>query len=58
MNINIDIEQMMQMQQEHQIVMQICKEHEDCVGCPIKEKGNVQINQSNWSCENASKVQE
>ena len=56
MNINIDIEQMMQMQQEHQIVMQICKEHDGCVGCPIKEKGNVQINQSNWSCENASKV--
>ena len=58
MNINIDIEQMMQMQQEQQMVMQICKEHDGCVGCPIKEKGYIQINQSKWSCDNASKVQE
>ena len=56
MNINIDIGQMMQMQQEQQMVMQICKEHYGCVGCPIKEKGYIQINQSKWSCENASKV--
>ena len=56
MNINIDIGQMMQMQQEQAMIMQMCKEHEGCIDCPIKEKGNVQINQSNWSCENASKV--
>lgn len=56
MNINIDIGQMMQMQQEQAMIIQMCKEHEGCIGCPIKEKGNVQINQSNWSCENASKV--
>ena len=56
MNVNIDIGQMMQMQQEQQMVMQICKEHDGCVGCPIKEKGYIQINQSKWSCENESKV--
>lgn len=56
MNINIDIGQMMQMQQEQAMIMQICKEHERCTNCPIKEKGSIQINQSNWSCENASKV--
>lgn len=58
MNINIDIGQMMQMQQEQAMIMQICKEHERCTNCPIKEKGSIQINQSQWSCENASKVQE
>ena len=56
MNVNIDIGQMMQMQQEQQMVMQICKEHKGCVDCPMKEKGYIQTNISKWSCENASKV--
>ena len=60
MNINIDIGQMMQMQQEQQMVMQICKEHDGCVDCPMKTQP-IQTQTSIWTCEhtevdNASKV--
>lgn len=55
--MNINIAQLLQMQQEQEIILQMCKEYKDCIGCPIKENGYVQINQSKWSCENASEVQ-
>ena len=53
MQINID---MGQMAQENAQILQMCAEHNGCIDCPIKEKGYIQINQSKWSCENASKV--
>lgn len=53
MQINVDMNQMMQ---EQIVIMQMCKEYESCINCPMKEKGFIDTNMSKWSCENASKV--
>lgn len=53
MQVNVDMNQMFQ---EQNLIMQMCKEHEGYVDCPMKEKGYIQTNISKWSCENASKV--
>lgn len=53
MQINLD---MAQIAQEQMGIIQMCKEHEKCEDCPMKESGYIQTEISKWSCENASKV--
>lgn len=57
MQINID---MIQMAQEQNQILQMCKEHNGCVDCPMKISP-IQTQTSVWTCEhtevnNASKV--
>ena len=54
MQINVN---MTQMAVEAEQVYQMCANHKECNGCPIKESGAIQTESSVWSCENASNVQ-
>lgn len=47
MQFNIDMGQMMQDQNQ---ILQMCKEHENCVDCPMKINP-VQTQISVWTCE-------
>ena len=49
MQINVDMNQMYAEQEQ---LYEMCKQHKECKGCVIKEKGAVNIGTTILGCEN------